>query len=143
MRTRYVLTHLAKDGLRTLVNANQGRNHYDTREEAEHALEALAPQLRERLGMRALEVRATECYDHGDAVSVYSDTDFQEVTGTPFSAVCCSCGRSLNAGDGAEKYGHGKVYADTTGTPWKAYYCTPCAQPSLTLQEVTRATRNR
>lgn len=138
---RYAITHLGKDGLRKLTFANQGRNHYDSKQKAQEAMEALEPELRGKiLGDMAntLEVREVECYDHGDAKGIYFDIDLQPVTGKPFSAVCVSCLRSLNAGDGAEKYEHGTVYADTFGTPWKAYYCTPCASAALTLQEVRR-----
>lgn len=49
---RYVLTHIGKYGLRTLVNANQARNHYDDREAAEEALRILAPSLKEKLGLK-------------------------------------------------------------------------------------------
>lgn len=140
MKRRYVITHLQKDGLRALAFPNQGRNHYDTKEQAEKAREALKPELESKLGFRALEVRETDCYDHGDAVGIYSPMNLEPVTGKPFSCVCAACGKSMTAGDGSEVYWNGTVYADTLGTPWKAYYCSEDAKPTLVLQEVTRAT---
>lgn len=78
MQTRYAITHIGKDGLRTLSLRNQGRHHYDTRSAAEKALEVfrgpnglikvLTPEQ-----VATLEVRAVQCYDHGDAVGIYFD----------------------------------------------------------------------
>lgn len=71
---RYAITHINKDGYRTLTFANQGRNHYETREQAETALSAYKPDLQSKvLGDAAdtLEVRAVECYDSGDAKQIY------------------------------------------------------------------------
>lgn len=75
MAIRYAITHVGKDGLRTLTFANQGRNHYVTREEAEALMALFAPGLRNVLGAKTatLEVREVECYDHGDAKGIYFD----------------------------------------------------------------------
>lgn len=75
MRTRYVITHINKDGLRGLTFANQGRNHYDTREEAERMRTLVESDMRARGDNRADTLRAVpkECYDHGDAVGIYAD----------------------------------------------------------------------
>lgn len=140
---RFAITHLAKDGLRTLAFANQGRNHYDTKEQAEQALVLLSPDLKNKLGLVALEVREVECYAHGDAVGIYFETDYQPVGGMPpFTATCCVCGQSFVVGNGLDAYGreYSTMYADTTGTPWKAYYCGPDSEAARKLQEVTRAT---
>jgi len=73
--TRYAITHVGKDGLRTLTFANQGRNHYATRAEAEALIALFAPGLRSVLGAKTatLEVREVDCYDHGDAKGIYFD----------------------------------------------------------------------
>jgi hypothetical protein len=73
---RFVITNINADGLRALTLANQGRNHFDTREEAEAVLESLKVSLREKiLGDRAdtLHVSEIECYGHGNAVGIYVD----------------------------------------------------------------------
>jgi hypothetical protein len=77
MKRLYVITHVNKDGDRTLTFANQGRNHYQTRQEAEEALRMYEPGLRANvLGSLAdsLAVYEAECYDHGDAKKVYFNT---------------------------------------------------------------------
>jgi hypothetical protein len=76
MKILYAITHINDDGMRTLTFANQGRNHYQARKDAEAALAAYLSNgsLRDRvLGDKAdtLEVRAVECYDHGDAMGIY------------------------------------------------------------------------
>lgn len=75
--TRYVVTHVGSDGLRTLTFAAQGRNTHATREEAQESLDLFAPQLRAKmLGSMAdtLEVRACECWPgHLDPCRVYFD----------------------------------------------------------------------
>lgn len=77
MKTLYAITHVnSKLGLRQLTFANQGRNHFETPAAAQEHLDAVGPQLREKvLGQDAdtLEVRPVECYDHGDAVGIYFD----------------------------------------------------------------------
>jgi hypothetical protein len=93
-KIRFTITHVNADGLRALTLANQGRNHYDTREEADAALEKLKTSLRERiLGDRAdtLLVSEIECYGHGDAVGIYVD----HVDGDP-----CPHGRAWRVVDG-------------------------------------------
>lgn len=75
----YAITHINRDGMRTLTYANQGRNHCETRAEAERKLAALVgntdvARLEQVFGNQALgtfDVRAVECYDHGDAKSIY------------------------------------------------------------------------
>lgn len=84
LRTRFVITKVARDGLRVLAQANQGRHHRDTREEAEQQLAAIlsnnsADTLASVYGdvtkMRVIEV---ECYDHGDATrTVFGEDDAQ------------------------------------------------------------------
>lgn len=74
--TRYAITHVGRLGLRQLTLANQGRNHYRTRADAERAMRLLEPDLRAKvLGDDAdtLEVRPVECYEHGDAIGIYFD----------------------------------------------------------------------
>jgi hypothetical protein len=73
MKTRYAITNINKDGLRILSFANQGRNHFDSREDAESWLSAMRGDMRSLrvvLGEQVdtLRVDAVECYDHGDAV---------------------------------------------------------------------------
>jgi hypothetical protein len=75
-RIMYCITHVNKDGFRQLTFANQGRNHYDTRESAENAMKPYEPDLRAKiLGDLAdtLEVRMALCYHHGDAKKIYFD----------------------------------------------------------------------
>lgn len=80
--TRYVVTHLGKDGLRTLTQGAQGRYTYGTREEAEKVLRAFEPSYREWWGGSScvgvnpdtLEVCACDCWpDHFDPKGVYFD----------------------------------------------------------------------
>lgn len=78
LRTRYAITHVNRDGMRTLTFANQGRHHFDTREEAEYALGEYnrVGDLRAKVlgGMAdTLAVREVLCYDHGDAIGIYFD----------------------------------------------------------------------
>jgi hypothetical protein len=75
----YAVTHIIQHGpmtgTRTLTFANQGRNHYRTREDAERSLAQYRPGLEMSIGKAAdtLEVREVECYDHGDAKGIYFD----------------------------------------------------------------------
>ncbi len=83
MKTMYALTHIDSDGMRTLTRRNWGQNHFETREAGEKYLEAfLNPEtnrestLIEIFGKRAIgtfKICPIECYDHGDAISVYVD----------------------------------------------------------------------
>lgn len=135
MAIRYAITYLAANGLRTLMFANQGRNHYDTKEQADRALleyvhvgDLRAKVLHDRAG--TLEVRPVDCYEHGDAKGIYFPTNMQQVSITPrFGYTCCCCNRLMWTS-------HETVYADLEGTPWKAYYCVTCAAPALKLQAV-------
>lgn len=71
---RFAITHVDEHGQRTLTFANQGRNHYETREAAEKAMREFEPDLRAKvLGDRAdsLEVRDVECWPSGDAKGIY------------------------------------------------------------------------
>jgi predicted aminopeptidase len=76
--TRYVVTHVGRDGLRTLASAAQGRYTYATYDEAQAHLDALlehnSPErLREVYGL-PLEVRACNCWPvHFDPMGVYFD----------------------------------------------------------------------
>lgn len=73
MKTRYAITKIQRDGLRVLALANQGRNHFDTKPEAEQALQAIlqnnsADTLKSVYGdLLKMRVDPVECYDHGDA----------------------------------------------------------------------------
>lgn len=72
----YAITHVGKDGLRTLTFNNWGSNHYKTAEEAQRGLDVFAPELRAKvLGDMAdtLAVRPVDCYAHGDAKGIYFD----------------------------------------------------------------------
>ncbi len=74
--TRYAVTAIGKDGLRSLCLPNQGRNHFDSKEAAEAWLAAFVGRHRDLLAHgrpETLEVRPVECYLHGDAVGVYFD----------------------------------------------------------------------
>lgn len=132
---RFAITHYdKKTGLRQLTFANQGRNSYATSQDAEEAMAVFEPDLRAKiLGDMAntLEVRAVDCYENGDAKGIYFPMDLRKVTGPQFRAVCYSCHKDLGAGDLT------KVYADTTGKPWKAYYCAECAAQALELQKAS------
>lgn len=69
MQTRYAVTHIATDGVRVLTRANQGRNHFDTRAEAETWMNATKASLRAKVlgdGADTLRVLTVTCYDHGD-----------------------------------------------------------------------------
>jgi len=80
MKRMYAITHIGDNG-RVLTFANQGRNHYDTREAAEEALKLYEPDLRAKvLGDKAdtLEVRWVRCWPHGDAVGIYFDNEHSQ-----------------------------------------------------------------
>jgi hypothetical protein len=66
----YALTYRGENDLRTLMRANQGRNHFETEEAANEYLAAvLSNNSADTLKMFPfLEVRPVECYMHGDAV---------------------------------------------------------------------------
>lgn len=79
MRTRYAITHVHKGGLRGLSFANQGRNHFDTQQEA---AEALLAYMRPEHGLdrvltpeqfKTLRVDSIICHDHGDAIGIWVD----------------------------------------------------------------------
>jgi hypothetical protein len=76
--TRYVVTHINKDGMRTLAQPCQGRYTYATTEEAQSVLDAMMQNnsldtLKQFYGL-PLEVRACECYaGHFDPVRVWFD----------------------------------------------------------------------
>ncbi len=74
MKTLFAITHVNRNGVRTLTFANQGRNHYATADAANAAMRDYEPGLRAKvLGNMAdtLEVRPVECYDNGDAVAIF------------------------------------------------------------------------
>lgn len=140
---RFAITHYdSKSGVRQLTFANQGRNFYATREDAEKAMQLFEPDLRSKIlfdAANSLEVRAVDCYENGDAKSIYFPMRLNKVTGRPFIVWCFSCNTKLLAGDveidsrikEASKY---PIYADETGKAFKAYYCSDCATPALVLQ---------
>jgi len=71
---RYVLTHVNKDGMRTLVDPMQGRYTYATKDEAQKRLDAFKPQLESTLGYHDLEVRPVEVYPvHFDPKTCWFD----------------------------------------------------------------------
>ena len=75
---RYVVTHIGRNGLRTLATAAQGRYTHATREEAQADLDAMMAnnsldRLRSLFGL-PLEVRACDCWPvHFDPMGVYFD----------------------------------------------------------------------
>ena len=74
--TRYVITHIGKDGLRTLIGPAQGRNTYATMQDAEAERAAIIQNnsidtLNSVYGL-PLSVRECECYPvHFDPVGRY------------------------------------------------------------------------
>lgn len=81
----FAITHINNEGHRLLSFANQGRNHYDTRELAESKLAALLKynseaELKNGFGpnFSTLAVSEVECYEHGDAKGIYLDGYFPE-----------------------------------------------------------------
>ena len=75
--TRFAITHVSpKTNLRTLTFANQARNFYDSKEEAEQSMRTYKPDLQAKIlgdAANTLEVRPVECYENGDAKSIYLD----------------------------------------------------------------------
>ena len=79
MKTRFAITHINRDGMRTLSCPNQGRNHRDHKEDADKLLEVctlntasdLLAQIYGKQAVGTFEVRPVKCYDHGDAVGIY------------------------------------------------------------------------
>lgn len=75
--TRYVVTHLNRDGVRTLAHSMQGRCTYETAAEAEQwikdAVSANGHKLGEFYGL-PLQVHAVECYPgHFDPTTCWFD----------------------------------------------------------------------
>ena len=81
---RYAITHLHRDGTRALTFANQGRNHFDKKADAEQKLAALiqnndTKRLEQLFGWQALgtfAVSEIDCYtsgDAGDATGIYAN----------------------------------------------------------------------
>lgn len=82
--TRYVATYIAKDGMRTLMQAMQGRNTYATPEQAQARIDAIYTNGNNSASMLAsiwgenpqCEVRPVECYPgHYDPITCYFDTE--------------------------------------------------------------------
>jgi hypothetical protein len=76
--TRYVLTYINKDGMRTLMQGAQGRYTYATEAAAQEHLDTIlantsADTLRQIYGADPKpQVRPCECYDgHFDPVGIY------------------------------------------------------------------------
>jgi hypothetical protein len=73
----FALTMVNKDGMRTLARANQGRNHFETKELAEEYLKDVwtnnsEDTLKSVFGdVIKMRVDPVECYHHGDAKRVY------------------------------------------------------------------------
>jgi len=82
MKILFAITHIDKHNMRTLTLANQGRNHFNTKRQATHALKGLIDNTSEStlisvFGKQAIstfQVRPVECYDHGDAIGIYFTT---------------------------------------------------------------------
>lgn len=75
---RYVVTHINKDGMRTLAHAQQGRNTYETPEAAQAWINAakanntVATLQSVYPNPDSLEVRPCECYPgHFDPKGIY------------------------------------------------------------------------
>jgi len=68
-------THDNDPEYRVLAFANQGRNHYDTKEQGEQALQQLltnnSPERLKQSGLDGARADEVECYHHGDAVGIY------------------------------------------------------------------------
>jgi hypothetical protein len=77
--SRYVITHINEsDGLRRLTLAQQGRETYVSRDQANHMLRTFLasglPRVLTPGEMSTLEVRAVACYEgHHDPVAYYCD----------------------------------------------------------------------
>lgn len=68
-------THDNDPEYRVLAFANQGRNHYDTREQVEQALRSVqqnnSPERLKEFKLDQARVDEVECYHHGDAIGIY------------------------------------------------------------------------
>jgi len=82
MSTRYVITHVDRDGERRMTHAMQGRFTFSTPKQAEELLDALIAQspanrIAEAYGEQAVntfEVRPVECYEgHHDPKTMWFD----------------------------------------------------------------------
>jgi hypothetical protein len=77
--TRYAITHIDKDGMRTLAFTNQGRNHYDTAADANKALtdmnQSNSPHALSQhfSNPNTLRVDPINCHQSGDAIGIYVD----------------------------------------------------------------------
>lgn len=80
---RYVVTHVNRDGMRTLTMAAQGRNTFETPEKAQEMVDALIQnngdwKLSDVFGDQVLgtfEVRACECWPgHFDPKGIWFDS---------------------------------------------------------------------
>ena len=80
MKTRYAVTYIDEEyGLRKLARTNWGINHFDTPEGAfshlkdmkeNNSLELLE-SIYGKPGVESMGVSPIECYDHGDAISIF------------------------------------------------------------------------
>lgn len=81
--TRYAITHLNEHGDRVLSFPNQGRNHFDTPEEAQKRIAAVLNNNTIDLlisiygdgGVKSLEVRPVKCYENGDVYGYFADEE--------------------------------------------------------------------
>jgi hypothetical protein len=78
MKIRYAITCICKEtGFRKLAHANQGRYHFDKKEDAEEMLRNILKNnceatLKSVYGdITKMRVDPVECYDHGDAIRYY------------------------------------------------------------------------
>lgn len=95
-RTRYAHTVIALDGLRTLAHTNQGRNHWDTAEQAQQALDDMCAN-NDRAKMEqlwplyeTLAVSPIACFAHGDAIGIYPENEQLEPWSTQEARQYCN-----------------------------------------------------
>jgi hypothetical protein len=77
--TRFLLSYVNRDGIRTIFGANQGRNFFDTEGAAQKHMRAVllnnaADKLTSTFGplvIESLRVTPAECYENGDAFGIY------------------------------------------------------------------------
>lgn len=60
----------------SMLQPNWGRYHYDDPSEALAARDALAPSLKEKMKIDAVEVIEADCWHHGDCCCTIFDTGY-------------------------------------------------------------------
>jgi hypothetical protein len=79
VKQRFVIVHYDQaSDYYTLIQANQGRHHYDDKDEALKAAEVLRPGLKEKLGWDQVKVVTALCYDHGDCCRTIFTPEYVE-----------------------------------------------------------------